>query len=386
MAAKRLPVTMFGMRRRIYQLALTVSGCWALSGCGLGYYWQAARGHLELMDQREPVAQVVADPATPASTRDQLEYAQAALAFAHGELALPDNGSYQQYAAIDRDAVVWNVVAAPVFSLEPRVWCFPVAGCVGYRGYFKQAAAEDFARKLREQGDDIYVGGVTAYSTLGRFADPLTSPMLALKNYRLAGLLFHELAHQQVYLPGDTVFNESFASAVEQAGMRLWLSARKEGAARCDYERWLSRRAQVRQILTRSRAKLSALYLENAEPDATLQAKAVLLQSLRDDYQVLRDQWPGPPYFDGWFGPGLNNASLAALAAYDQFVPSFAVLLNRHDDELPAFYAAAQRLADTDAQARAAELAALALDQVSQPPLPENCATFRALSQEQPPD
>jgi predicted aminopeptidase len=376
---------MAGMRRRLWQLALLVLGCWTLSGCGLGYYWQAARGHLELMDQREPVAQVVADPATPASTRDQLEYAQAALAFAHSELGLPDNGSYQQYAAIDRDAVVWNVVAAPAFSLEPRVWCFPVAGCVSYRGYFKQAAAEDFARGLRERGDDIYVGGVRAYSTLGRFADPLTSPMLTLADYRLAGLLFHELAHQQVYLPGDTVFNESFASAVEQAGMRRWLTAREETAARCDYERWLSRRDKVRKILARSRARLSALYLDSAEPAVTRQAKAAALQSLRDDYQALRDQWPGPPYFDGWFGAGLNNASLAALAAYDQWVPSFFALLKRHDGELPAFYAAVQVLADADAQVREAELAALARDQISQPAPLDNCATKQAASQDKPP-
>jgi len=373
---------MAGMRQRIYQLVLMVFGCWALSGCGLGYYWQAAQGHLELMDQREPVAQVVADPATPARTRDQLEYAQAALAFAHSELGLPDNGSYQQFAAIDRDAVVWNVVAAPAFSLEPRVWCFPVAGCVSYRGYFKQAAAEDFARGLRERGDDIYVGGVTAYSTLGRFADPLTSPMLALPDYRLAGLLFHELAHQQVYLPGDTVFNESFASAVEQAGMRRWLSARDNAAGRCDYERWLMRRAQVRQILERARASLSALYLDSAEPVVTRQAKAAVLQSLRDDYQAVRDQWSGPPYFDGWFGSGMNNASLAALAAYDQFVPSFAALLNRHDGNLPAFYAAVQALADADSQVREAELAALARDQFSEAARLENCATIQAVSQD----
>mgnify|MGYP001818370777 FL=1 len=178
-------------RTALPRAAVIVLACAAVGGCSVGYYWQAMRGHMELMDQREPVTEVLADPATPASTRAQLELAQQAVDFAHAVMALPDNGSYRQYADTSREYLVWNVVAVPAWSLEPRTWCFPVAGCVSYRGYFAEADARAFAELRRARGDDVFVGGVSAYSTLGRFADPLTNPMLRMADYRLAGLIFH---------------------------------------------------------------------------------------------------------------------------------------------------------------------------------------------------
>ena len=190
-----------------------------LPGCSLTYYWQAAAGHMEVMRLRRPLDEVIADPATPGPTRRELVLAREAREFAHARLALPDNGSYRSFAELGRPYVVWNVFAAPALSLEPRQWCFPVAGCVPYRGYFSESRAQAFAARLMRDGDDIFVGGVAAYSTLGRFDDPLLDTMLSADAARLAGVIFHELAHQRVYVAGDAVFNESFATFVERQGL-----------------------------------------------------------------------------------------------------------------------------------------------------------------------
>lgn len=342
----------------------------ALGGC---YYWQAMRGHMELMGQREPVDEVLADPDTTPETREQLEFSQRAVDFAHAELALPDNGSYRQYADTGRRYLVWSVVAAPEWSLQPRNWCFPVAGCVSYRGYFAEADARDFAARRAAAGDDIYVGGVSAYSTLGNFADPLTNAMLRMPEYRLAGLIFHELAHQRLYIAGDSAFNESFASLVEQAGIRLWLRQRGDHDALCRYEDWLARRDAVRGVLSRGRGQLEVVYAQTNDVDALAAGKTAALDRIRTDYQALRANWVGPPFFDGWFGPELNNASLAALATYDQYVPAFAALLARHGGEFEAFYAAAEVIGKQEWTARADALKALGSAAVSLP-APRGCS------------
>ena len=194
-----------------------------LTGCGTGYYWQAATGHMALMRKAKPVEAVIADQQTSPELREKLVGATAAVVFAHEELLLPDNGSYASYADLDRRYAVWNVVAAPPLSLEARSWCFPVAGCVSYRGYFTLEDANEFAGNLRADGDDVFVGGVTAYSTLGRFADPLLNTVMQMPDYRLAGIIFHELAHQQLYVRDDSQFNEGFASFIAAEGVRRWL-------------------------------------------------------------------------------------------------------------------------------------------------------------------
>lgn len=341
--------------------------CLAVGSCSVGYYWQAMRGHMELMGQREPVTQVLDNPATDAQTRSQLVLAQQAVDFAHDVLALPDNGSYRQYADTGRPYLVWNVVATPQWSLQPRTWCFPVAGCVSYRGYFSEVAARDFAARRAARGDDVFVGGATAYSTLGRFEDPLTNVMLSTPDYHLAGLIFHELAHQRLYIAGDSAFNESFASAVEQAGIRRWLGERGDDAARCRYERWLERRAVVRGVLNRGRAALEVLYAQDADLDALKAGKAAAMNAIDAAYRQLRQGWRGPPYFDAWFNGELNNARLAALATYDQYVPAFSALLSRHDGDFAAFYAAAESLGESPAAERDAALAALAGAAISVP-------------------
>ncbi|MDJ0929128.1 MAG: aminopeptidase [Gammaproteobacteria bacterium] len=331
----------------------------AIGGCSLGYYWQAATGHQRLMGQREPVDAVVADAATPAELAERLELTGEMLDFAHTRLGLPDNGSYRHYAEIDRDYVVWNVFAAPPLSLDARRWCYPVAGCVSYRGYFQEQAARDFAAGLAAQGDDVYVGGATAYSTLGRFKDPLLSTMLDLPDYRLAGLLFHELAHQRFYLPGDSSLNESFASAVEQAGLLLWLETRGHVESYCQYHDWLLRRADVNALLDKARVRLRELFASNL-PEADKQVtKQEIFAALRADYLRLRESWGGPPYFDGWFGPQLNNAMLGALSTYESYVPAMHGLLAAEQGDFERFYERVEALAKLPATEREAMLVAL---------------------------
>ena len=328
----------------------------ALGGCGTGYYWQASMGHLELMRQRRPIAEVMSDPTTPQPVRDKLDVATAALEFAHDTLGLPDNGSYTAYADTGRSYVVWNVVAAPEFALQPRTWCFPVAGCVSYRGYFDATRAQAFADALAADTDDIFVGGVAAYSTLGRFEDPLLNTMMDYSDTQLAGLMFHELAHQLVYVKDDSTFNEGFASFVEQHGVRRWLESRADAQGLCRYARLLERRAAVEALLTAYRARLGALYAQEMDADEMREAKAEVFAELVAAYTHLRDAWPEPPHFDHWFEGMPNNARLAALATYDEYVPAFAVLFEDAGGELDEFYVRASELALLGAEERTAAM------------------------------
>jgi len=342
------------LRANSWRNTLVLLALIQLSGCELGYYWQATNGHLKLMGQRRPVAEVIDDPDTPIEIREKLESATLAIAFARQDLLLPDNDSYASYADTGRPYVVWNVFAAPEFSLAPRTWCFPVAGCIAYRGYFDADGANDFAAGLSARGDDVYVGGVTAYSTLGRFADPLLNTMMDLPDYRLAGLIFHELAHQRVYARDDSGFNESFASFVEQEGIRRWLVSRGDEAALGTYRLWLERAADIQVLLNQARKRLVALYARDTADSEKRAGKAEIFTGLNQAYANLRQTWSGPPYFDHWFHEQLNNAHLAAMATYDAYLPAFAVLLNQHGGDLDAFYE------------RAAELAALSADDRTQ--------------------
>lgn len=330
-----------------------------LAGCSLGYYWQAATGHLELMNQRHPVDEVLVDPDTSSDLRNRLETAQQAVDFAHEALNLPDNGSYRAYADIGRDFVVWNVFGAPEFALEARTWCFPVAGCVSYRGYFAEDRAREFAANLASRGDDVFVGGVSAYSTLGRFEDPLLNTMMDLPDYRLAGLIVHELAHQKVYVQNDSMFNEGFASTVEREGIVRWLVARGDRASLCAYRGYLQRRGEAQQLLEGARERLAVLYASGLDAEDMRGAKALVFAELRTAYEALRQTWPGPPEFDGWFRGDLNNARLAALATYDAYVPGFDELLRQAAGDLPVFYGRVAELAELPAADRAAQMAEL---------------------------
>jgi predicted aminopeptidase len=327
-----------------------------VTGCGLGYYWQATTGHLKMMRQARPVPDVIADESTRPEVREGLEVAVEAVDFAHEFLLLPDNGSYRSYADIGRPYVVWNVFAAPEFSLEPSSWCFPVAGCVNYRGYFDADKATNFADGLAQRGDDVFVGGVTAYSTLGRFDDPLLNTMIELPSYQIAALIFHELAHQRVYVKGDSKFNEGFASFVEREGLNRWLREIDDEASLRRYRLSLGRIDQAQALMLRSREALDDLYSSDI-PDTEKRArKEGRLSAAREAYRDMRAGWGGPPYFDHWFDDRLNNARIAAVSTYDDFVPAFRALLNEVNGDLQAFYDRVASLAALPADEREAAM------------------------------
>jgi predicted aminopeptidase len=353
-------------------LALAV----ALGSCGTGYYLQAITGQAALMRAREPLEQVLADPATPGSVRRQLLVVDAALLFARLELGLPATKSYRHYADIGRTSVVWNVFAAPEFSLEPRQWCYPVAGCATYRGWFSERKARDFAASLAARGDDVFVGGVAAYSTLGWFADPVLNTMLGDSDAGIAGLLFHELAHQLVYLAGDTLFNEGFASLVEEEGTRRWLVSRNDAAGLCEFRLRQSRRLAALDILAGLKLDLADVYSADMPRERRRQLRAAAVARSRALYAVLRAGWTKPPWFDAWFDPGLNNARLAALSSYEDYVPAFRALLARQDGDLERFYTAVGDLARDPPEARELVLRELSLEQsgsVNDAPASRSC-------------
>ena len=326
-----------------------------LSGCSsLGYYGQLAEGQWQLLRARQPVQQVIADPATPPQLREHLQVAQKARTFASAQLKLPDNGSYRVYAALGRPYVVWNVFATPELSLQPVTHCFPIAGCVAYRGYYQQGAARGAAALMREQGLDVYVGGVEAYSTLGWFDDPILSSMLGWGEERLATVIFHELAHQRFYVQDDTEFNESFASFVEQEGTRQWRASRGLPAVEED---GAAQREQFIRLVLASRERLQAIYSGPLNDAGKRAAKQAEFERLRREYRQVRDRdWAGDRRFDGWMYGPLNNAKLLPFGLYDQWVPAFSQLFSEVGGDWPRFYQRVEALGQLPVAQRKAEL------------------------------
>jgi predicted aminopeptidase len=335
---------------RIARVLTIAAALLPLTGC---YLMQAATGQMEIASKHEPIAEVLADPATPPQLRDRLEYVAAARDFASRELGLPDNDSYRSYADLGRPYVVWNVFAAPEFSVEPRRWCFPIVGCVVYRGYFNEDAAERYARKLRRRGDDVAVGGIAAYSTLGHFKDPVLSTMLGWSDAQLAGTLFHELAHQVVYVPGDSEFNESFATVVEEAGLERWLAARQRGQELAVWREQRERQSEFIALLLKTRNKLRELYESALPDDEKRNRKQYEFGELKLDYAHLKQQWNGYSGYDRWFDRTLSNAHLVSAATYYGCVPGLQRVLSEVDGDLPRFYEEAKRLARKEKDARA---------------------------------
>ncbi len=335
-----------------------------LAGCGAGYLLQATRGQLEVLAERRPIERVIADPATAPELRARLVQLQQAREFASRELGLPDNRSYRSYAELDRPFVVWSVVATPEFSVEPLQWCFPVAGCVAYRGYFRQASAARFAAELAADGHDVTVGGVSAYSTLGRFADPVLSTMLRGAQSDVIGTLFHELAHQVVYVADDTAFNEAFAVTVEQAGLARWFQGAEDSQARQQWQARRTRQQQLVDLLGETRQRLETLYASSASLEVKRASKQQEFASLTRRLQTLQAQWGTAGSLDAWIAAGLNNAHLASIANYWQCVPGFERLLAAVDGDLPAFYREVRQLAARPADERRASLCARPNDQV----------------------
>ncbi|QLC73035.1 aminopeptidase [Pseudomonas sp. LPB0260] len=330
-----------------------------LGGCStLDYYAQLARGQLELLRARQPVEALLADPATAAALRERLALALQARRFASAALGLPDNRSYRLYADVQRPYVLWNLFATAEFSVEPELHCFPVAGCVAYRGYYRQGRARGAAALLRHQGLDTYIGGVEAYSTLGWFDDPLLNTMLAWSDERLVAVIFHELAHQQLYVADDTAFNESFASFVEYEGLRQWRAARGLAAVNAQSEQ---QRAQFTELVLASRERLRALYARDLPAPAMRTAKQAEFERLRRDYRTLRErQWGGVGRYDAWIEGPLNNAKLLPFGLYDRWVPAFARLFGEVGGDWPAFYRRVALLGELSPEKRSEALQALA--------------------------
>ena len=340
--------------RRLARVVLGGALTALLGGC---YLMQAADGEYRLLHARTPIAELVEAPGTQPALRARLEEMRAARDFASRELGLPDNESYRSYADIGRPFVVWNVVAAPEFSLQPKRWCFPVAGCVAYRGYFHERRARELALALEARGFDVVVEGVPAYSTLGKFADPVISSMLRYDDDELAATIFHELAHQLIYVKNDSEFNEAFATTVEEAGLTRWLE--HQGAAQRigRFHTEQGQEAALLALLRPARARLEALY-ESGAPFSELRAgKRRILGELGADIADLeRRQGVHYPVYDQWIAAGLNNAQLAAVATYYDCVPGFKRLLAGENGDLTRFYAAVRTLAQAPRATRHAQL------------------------------
>jgi predicted aminopeptidase len=330
------------IRRRWLWLGTLTALALLLSGCSeVRYLAQAAGGQLDLIVRARPIAEVLADPATDPETRRKLELVGRVRTFALTELGLPDHGAFINYVDVRRPAVVWNVFAAPPDSVTLRTSCFPVAGCVAYRGYFSEAAARAEAKARQAAGDDVSVGAISAYSTLGILNDPLLSTMLSYSDATLIRTVIHELAHPALYLKDDTVFNESFATAIEEEGMRRYLARYGSSELRQADEVAQTRASGFEALLLQTCGELAELYAQKLANEVTRTRKAAILSTLRERYAALKRSWDGYAGYDGWFRRGVNNASLGAVAAYATLVPDFQALLERQGGSIPAFIKAA---------------------------------------------
>ncbi|TGT71194.1 aminopeptidase [bacterium M00.F.Ca.ET.159.01.1.1] len=346
--------------KRVFRLLAAAIIASGVAGCtSISYYAQSLKGHVEIMAARKDVGKLIHDPSTPRALRAKLTSASAIRRFATEELALPDNNSYRSYVDIGRDNVTLAVFAAPQFSLTPVTWCFPVFGCVPYRGYFSRKDAIASAAELQQRGLDVYVSGVTAYSTLGWFSDPLLSTMLRQDDTYVASLVFHELAHQKIYVNGDSAFNEAFAVSVETTGTRKWLRATGNRAGLRSYEADRKRKADFLDLIAKTREELKQVYGSPRSAAQMAAAKAATIDRLRMRYRQMRDKrWGGYRGYDGWFDSPINNAKLAATAVYGEQVPAFLRLFELCSGDYPRFYAAVRRIGNLHGPSRAEALKA----------------------------
>ncbi len=365
---KKRPIAgIFAALSAIIFVVLCIPGC-----SNLGYYWQNTQGHIAVMNAAKPVQDWLSDAQTPEATKRRLSLAQRIRQFASQELALPNNASYTRFADLRRSAVVWNVVAAPEYSLQLKTWCFAVVGCVGYRGYYNELDAKTEAERVQAEGYEVNVYGVPAYSTLGYMnwagGDPLLSTFLGYPEGELARMIFHELAHQVLYVKDDTMFNESFATAVERLGGQQWLAKHGSQAVRQEYDAFDSKRREFRMLTLRTRERLNQIYKQNQPvagkeyardaTDLIAHKKQQAMQQLRDEYAQLKQSWGGFTGYDRFIAHA-NNASLGAQAAYDELVPQFEAVFEKKGKDWAAFYTAIQSIAPMPKDERRAALLAM---------------------------
>ena len=326
---------------------ITVSAC-----SSFGYYMDLMEGHSELMEQRKPVKELLAENETKPELRELLRKSQEIRDFASKSLDLPDNDSYRMYADLKRNYAVWNVVAAKEFSIKAKKWCFLFVGCLSYRGYFSKEAATSYANELKNKGYDVYVAGAKAYSTLGWFDDPLLNTMMYKSEAYRAGIIFHELAHQVIYIDNDSAFNEAFATTVEEEGIRRWLV--KDGKDE-NYKKYVSSKrqdTQLNHLLRTTREKLALLYKENVKNEEKRTAKKQIFTHMQSEYQKLKKSWGGYTAFDSWMNQDLNNAHLLLISTYNDLVPTFKAILKNENYNLKRFYSAVEKLAKLDKEKR----------------------------------
>jgi predicted aminopeptidase len=334
------------MVRRILDILFIVFFAAACLQCrSLPYYNQAINGQMEILRNREPSSALINNPETPAKLRGKLKFIQTLRDFAAKELHLPVNNHYLSYVELNRPYVVWNVFAAPEFSLTPETWCFPIVGCVAYRGYFSEQDARRFADSLKQEGYDVYISGSIAYSTLGWFDDPILSTFVDLSEPETAALIFHELAHGVLYIKDDTAFNESFATAVEQEGFRRWQTAADNLTG---YENWLQKRQRRQQfidLVSKYKVKLENLYQGNLSVIENRNQKKAVFHQMKSEFIDLKSAYSGLAAYDAWFDHPLNNAQLISVSSYHDWVPAFDQILAESEGDLKKFYRTCQQLA-----------------------------------------
>lgn len=349
------------VRFLLLAILLTAVSSLSLSSCAdVGYYARATRGHLDILRARQPIPSLLCSDDTSPELKKSLEKVMNIRDFATRELKLPDNGSYSCYADIKRPYVVWNVVATPEFSLKPLQWCFPVAGCVSYRGFYSKEEAGAFADDLRGRGYDVYLYGVKAYSTLGWFEDPVLNTFLDRPEPELAGLIFHELAHQKLYVKDDSAFNEGFAKTVELEGVTRWLDQHGGEEAVREYRLDKEREEQWVDLIAKVQQKLRTLYDSVIGDEEKRTGKEKVFEELREDYvRLKKESWGGDSGYDRWFARDLNNAKIASIDTYRSFVPAFRRLLQTSNGDMAAFYRETQSLGRLSGEQRLARMEAL---------------------------
>ena len=332
-------------------VAVNIQGC-----SNFGFYAQSIAGGLEVLTHREPITDVLENPDVSQDVKDKLKFVLQARTFASKQLSLPDNDSYRTYVDLKRPYAVWNVFAAPEFSMQMKEWCFLFAGCVKYRGYFDEKDADNFASELKKQGLDVFVAGIDAYSTLGWFDDPMLNTVIKRDKTQLAELIFHELAHQEVYVKGDTVFNEGFAVAVANEGIKRWLTQQGSPEQTTQYHERKQREQQFIELVTQTRGRLEDLYQSHKDDSQLREEKANIIQDMQFQYQQLKTRWNGYAGYDNWFSMPINNAQIAAIVTYQDYVPAFENLLVQQHNDLAAFFQAVKKLGELPIDQRHAEL------------------------------
>jgi predicted aminopeptidase len=344
-------------QHKIIKYSILILGTFTVSACSsFGYYMDLMSGHSELLEQQKPISEILANKETESKLRQLLETSQNMRDFASKELHLPENDSYRTYADIKRPYAVWNVVAAKEFSIKPKKWCFLFIGCLSYRGYFSKEDASMYANELKKEGYDVYVAGAKAYSTLGWFDDPLLNTMMYKSEARRAGIIFHELAHQVVYIDDDSAFNEAFATTVEQEGIRRWMAKKGKSKQYEQYRVNKKRDARLNALLRETREKLKQLYKTKISEKEKRQGKKLIFSLMQKKYQRLKKAWGDYAVYDKWMSQELNNAHLLLIATYHDLVPAFKVMLKKENNNLKKFYIAVEQLGQLDKEKRKNQL------------------------------